>query len=56
MVKIVFRVDGMKGETIVIAEDADAADGIRAAIEAQGYRVLSVTCEPYEKRGLFHRK
>lgn len=45
-----------KGETVVIAEDAAASERIRAAIEAQGYRVLSVTCEPYEKRGLFHRK
>lgn len=44
-----------RGETAVVAESGDG-EKIRAAIEAQGYRVLSETCEPYEKRGLFRFK
>ena len=29
---------------------------LTAAIEATGYRVLSITQEPYEKHGLFSRR
>lgn len=45
-----------KGEVLVVAETADAEQEVRAAIEAQGYRVRSSEIEPCEERGLFHRK
>ncbi len=44
-----------KGETVVLLEDESLANVIRAGIEKTGYRVLSVTSEPYEKKGLFRK-
>lgn len=43
----------VRGETVILTENALDAEAIKAAIAEQGYRVLSVTEEPYEKRGLF---
>ena len=44
-----------KGETVILTEaDIDEA-ALRAAIDATGYRVLSVESAPYQKKGLFSR-
>ena len=40
------------GETIVIAESVDE-EALRAAIKATGYKVLSISIEPYEKKCFF---
>ncbi|MCD8295154.1 MAG: cation transporter [Clostridia bacterium] len=45
-----------KGETVIITETAPDLEAITAAIQKQGYRVLSSESEEYEKKGLFHRK
>ncbi|MCD8285995.1 MAG: cation transporter [Clostridia bacterium] len=45
-----------KGETVILSETAPDTEAIAAAIQAQGYRVLSSETEEYEKKGLFHRK
>lgn len=45
-----------KGETVIITESAPDTEAIIAAIASQGYRVLSVETEEYEKKGLFRRK
>lgn len=45
-----------KNRTEIVAEDDVDVAAIQAAVEAQGYRVLSVESEPYVKRGLFGRK
>lgn len=42
-----------KGETEILSEGALDEAALRAAIEATGYRVLSVESAPYEKKGLF---
>ena len=57
------RVDGVKktsssyskGQSEVIAEDAVDTDRLRAAVEETGYKVLSISAVPYEKKGLFSR-
>ena len=45
-----------KGRTEIVSEDALDEARLRAAIEATGYRVLSYTAEPYEKRGFFGKR
>lgn len=42
-----------KGQSVVICEDAVDEEQLKQAVEAQGYRVLSVSRETYEKKGLF---
>ena len=42
-----------KGETVILAEEPIDETALRAAIDATGYKVLSVESEPYEKKGLF---
>ena len=42
-----------KGLTEILAEEAPDETAVRLAIEATGYRVLSVHTEPYEKKGFF---
>ena len=42
-----------KKETEIISEDALNEEKLKAVIEATGYQLLSVTSEPYEKKGLF---
>ncbi len=44
-----------KGETVIISEKEPDTEAITAAIQAQGYRVLSYETEQYEKKGLFRR-
>jgi len=47
-----------KGETEVIAETALDEVKLREIIEKDGYKVLDITTEPYEKKGfsLFKKK
>lgn len=42
-----------KGETVILTEKDIPEDQLRAAIEPTGYRVLAVSKENYEKKGLF---
>lgn len=44
------------GETVIISENELSAEMITAALDGSGYTVMSVICEPYEKKGLFRRK
>jgi copper chaperone CopZ len=42
-----------KGETVILTDEPITEAQLRAAIEPTGYQALSVTVEPYEKKGLF---
>ena len=42
------------GETVEISEDALDISLLQKEIEGIGYRLLSDSSEPYEKKGLFH--
>ncbi len=42
-----------KGETVILTEEDIGEEQLRAAIEPTGYKVLAVSKEPYEKKGLF---
>ncbi len=44
-----------KGETVVITEGPADGEALRAAVDATGYRVLSVTQEPFEQKGFLGR-
>ena len=44
-----------KGETVVIAEEPREEEICKAVSEC-GYKILSCTCEEYEKRGLFSKR
>lgn len=44
------------GETVLLTQQPPDQAALTAAIEATGYRVLSITQEPYEKHGLFSRR
>lgn len=39
------------GQTVILAEKAVDEEQLKKAVEATGYRVLSVQSEPYEKKG-----
>ncbi len=39
------------GQTVILAEKAIDEEQLKKAVEATGYRVLSVQSEPYEKKG-----
>ena len=41
-----------KGETEIISENTPEETKIREVIEKDGYKVLGITSEPYEKKGL----
>ena len=43
----------LKGETVVLTEEDIDEAALRSAIDATGYRVLSVESGPYKKKGLF---
>ena len=45
-----------KGETVIISEMELTKDMIASALDGSGYTVLNVTCEPYERKGLFGRR
>ena len=40
-------------QTVVVAEEPIDEARLRQVIDATGYTVQSVSCEPYEKKGLF---
>ncbi len=42
-----------KGETVILTETGISEPKLREAVEATGYRVLAVSKENYEKKGLF---
>ena len=42
-----------KGETVILTDEPIDETPLRAAIDATGYKVLSVERGPYEKKGLF---
>lgn len=44
-----------KGETVVLTDAPVDESALSAAINSTGYRVLSVSSRPYEKKGLFGR-
>lgn len=44
-----------KGETVILCEEAIDHTALAEEIEKSGYRVLSVSETPYEKKGLFSR-
>lgn len=44
-----------KGETVIISESELTTEMINAALEGLGYTIMSVTCEPYEKKGFFSK-
>ena len=45
-----------KGTAVLVTEEPVDEAALRAAVDKTGYEVLSVQSEPYEKRGLFHRR
>lgn len=45
-----------KGETIIISKEMLTREMILSALDGSGYNVISVACEPYEKKGLFSFK
>ena len=44
-----------KGVCEILSDEALDETALRDAVEATGYRVLSVVTAPYEKKGLFQR-
>ena len=40
-------------ETVILSEQPLDEAALRAAIDATGYKVLSMTAHPYEKKGMF---
>ena len=42
-----------KGEAVILTDDSIDEAPLRAAIDATGYKVLSVESGPYEKKGFF---
>ncbi|MBR6336258.1 MAG: heavy-metal-associated domain-containing protein [Ruminococcus sp.] len=45
-----------KGETVIISEGELTKQELCGVIDETGYKVISVTSEPYEKKGLFGRR
>ena len=45
-----------KGETVIISEGEITKQELSGVIDETGYKVISVTSEPYEKKGLFGRR
>jgi copper chaperone CopZ len=43
-----------KGQTVILTEQDLDEDALRKIIDQTGYTVVSVTKEPYVKKGLFH--
>lgn len=44
-----------KGETVILSETDIPEEALHGAIDPTGYRLLSVSSGPYEKKGLFSR-
>ena len=45
-----------KGESVIITDGEITQAQVEQALDGSGYKLVSVTCEPYEKKGLFGRK
>ena len=45
-----------KGTTELITEKEPDENKLREAVEKDGYKVLGITTEPYEKKGVFRKK
>lgn len=45
-----------KKETVILAEGEIPEPELRKVIAGEGYEVMSVNREPYEKKGLFRRR
>ena len=41
------------GETVIISEQPIDEAKLTSAVDATGYKLISVSSEPYEKKGLF---
>lgn len=41
------------GETVIISENPIDEAKLTSAVDATGYKLISVSSEPYEKKGLF---
>lgn len=44
-----------KKQTVILTEQDISADELKSVIGKNGYDVVSVNSEPYEKKGLFKR-
>lgn len=44
------------GEASFLSENAPDEKALKSAIDATGYTFVSMTSEPYEKKGLFRKK
>ena len=42
-----------KGKTVILTEEDLSEEEIRKTVEDTGYRVLSISCETYIKKGFF---
>ena len=42
-----------KGKTVILTEEDLSEEEIRKTVEDTGYRVFSISCEPYIKKGFF---
>lgn len=42
-----------RGETVILTETEIPEQKLREAVEATGYRVLAISTERYEKKGMF---
>ena len=45
-----------KGQAEILTDDTISENALKAVIQETGYTLVSVTAEPYEKKGLFHRR
>ena len=45
-----------KGNASFLSEETPSEEMLKNAINATGYTFLSMQCEPYERKSLFHRK
>lgn len=45
----------IKGESVILSEDKPDEDKLRETVEKTGYKFVSVSYLPYEKKGLFSK-
>ena len=48
--------NNFKKETVIVAEEGFDDAKFTEEVEKLGYKVLGIEHQPYEKKGLFHRK
>ncbi len=44
-----------KGQAVILSEEEIPEEALKEAIKKTGYEVTSISSEPYQKKGLFHR-